>query len=91
MDECVVFYLIRFADGDEPLAEGQVMHVGDKESCELVAELLPAVSYAGDRTIDSAVMFVRPQADPPLKPGELIHVTGSLYRARAPANRTSTQ
>ena len=77
MDEHVVYYLIRFDDDEKPVAEGQVMHVGDKKSCEQVAELLPAVSYAGERPIKDAFMRVAPQAPhptPPLKAGELIHI-----------------
>jgi len=57
-EEWVCGYVIEFDDGGEP--ESQVLHVGSKESCEAVSDMLPAVLYSGDRPIKDAYMRVVP-------------------------------
>lgn len=47
---------IEFDDGGSVSA--QPLHVGDRESCERVADLIPAVSYSGDRPVKRAWMSI---------------------------------
>jgi len=51
-DNWILGYVIEFSDGGEP--EIQILHKGSEESCEKMANLLPAVSYSGDRPNPSA-------------------------------------
>lgn len=44
-------YVLEFAEG-EP--EEQVLHVGTLEECERMSDLIPAVSYSGERRCTGA-------------------------------------
>lgn len=72
MNEHALFYLIWFVDSD--VAEGQCLHIGTKEDCEHLEQLMPAVSYSGNRTPLHAAMFIRPNIGA-LQIGQRIHVT----------------
>ena len=43
--------------------EGQVMHYGDEESCQEVADMIPAVAINGDETPVAARIAVAPAED----------------------------
>lgn len=58
MSTWVCGYVLTFSDGGEP--EEQVLHVGTREECERVADLVPAVSYSGSRPCSTARMVVCP-------------------------------
>jgi hypothetical protein len=47
---------IEFADTGSVSA--QPLHVGDLQSCERVADMLPAISYSGDRPVKKAWMSI---------------------------------
>jgi len=51
-------YVLEFSDGGEP--EEQVLHVGTKDECARLMDLVPAVAYSGDRPIADARMVVVP-------------------------------
>ena len=57
-EEYAALYIIRFAD-DEP-DEGQVLHVGSREDCDLVVKRCPAVVYNGPRTVERAEAKIGP-------------------------------
>jgi hypothetical protein len=57
-DNWILGYVIEFSDGGEP--EIQILHKGSEESCEKMANLLPAVSYSGDRPNPSASLIWMP-------------------------------
>jgi hypothetical protein len=44
-----LFYLIHFSDGGDP--EGQLLHEGTEDECVKLANMLPAVSYSGQRPV----------------------------------------
>ena len=43
---------------DDETVSAQPLHRGDKESCERVADLIPAVSYSGDKTVTKSWMSI---------------------------------
>lgn len=49
-------YIIEFTDGGEP--EGGILHEGSREDCEKVRDMIPGVSYSGDRPIKHATIGV---------------------------------
>lgn len=55
-------YVIKFTDGGEN--EAEVLHVGTKEECERVADLIPAVAYSGNRPVKDCWMRVAKLPDP---------------------------
>ena len=59
-EEYVCAYVLIFAEGG---AEGNVLHRGDKESCEKVSTAIPGVNYKGDRTVLEAQMLVVPASE----------------------------
>lgn len=60
---------IRFTDGT---MEGQVLHVGTKESCDAVADMLLAINYCGPKTPTQSRILVinQPPETPPIKAGQ---------------------
>lgn len=59
-EKWVVGYALDFEDGE---SEGRVIHRGTLEECERVRNLMPAVSYSGDRKVERAHSFVMRQSD----------------------------
>lgn len=54
--EFVCCSVIEFSDGGEESVT--VLERGSKETCERVADLIPAVSYSGKRPMKAAYMVV---------------------------------
>lgn len=66
-DEYLVSTAILFSDGS---AEGQVLHIGDQESCDRI-KLLSAVIYNGSKSVLEAKIVVIPRSeDEPLTVGQ---------------------
>ena len=55
MTEFICASVIRFADGT---AEAMLLHRGDQESCQKVAQMLPAVAYGGPKKCVGAETIV---------------------------------
>lgn len=50
-----VGYVLTFEDGEQ---SEQVLHIGTKEECERVADLVPAVAVSGPRAVKAAQMVM---------------------------------
>ena len=49
--------------------EGQILHVGDKESCEQVRDMLPAIAINGEMPIRAHLVVAETNGDPELTNG----------------------
>jgi hypothetical protein len=50
------FYVLEFDDR----VEGQKLHVGTKNDCDMVADRIPAVTYSGRGEVKDSNMYVAP-------------------------------
>ena len=66
MTEFIVATCLEFEDR----LEGQILHVGDEESCQKTSKLISAISYSGNETILSSRLLVIPN-DHKFEPGQL--------------------
>lgn len=68
MSAYLVTTALKFADGR---LEGQVLHLGNRESCEELASMIPAVAYSGpNRVIDSRLLIVPEEEMPGVAVGQ---------------------
>lgn len=60
MSEYVCGSLLVF---DDQSAQGMILHRGGRESCDKVADMIPAVSYNGEKRIAESRLLIMPEEE----------------------------